>query len=214
MPWFKALLAAIGLAAAQAPAVSHAQSLIPGSSWSGPYWGLTGGGAWSDVKTATNSSDLVLSGHAGYGLQLSALYIGAEVDGGWGGSKSTSNLSPLFQSTLEVDWSASARARVGLVAGGALLYATGGMAWSGQTLGVHSLGSELSTSSKIVPGAVYGAGVEIKILPFVSARVEALRYDFSSQSSRFVDIIPTGLSSKSIDLDETVVRAGLSLRFN
>ncbi len=210
-------LAAFGLVVLFAPIGASAQSLIPGSGWSGPYWGLTGGGAWADVRGATSSSDLVWSGHAVYGLQLSAFYIGAEVDGSWGGARSSSYLSPLYASTLEVDWSATARGRVGLVVGGALLYATGGAVWSGQTLGVHELGRELSSSSRTVPGVVYGAGVEIKLLPFVSARVEALHYDYSAQGDRFQDALPASLSAAArsgLNLDETVVRAGLSLRFN
>ena len=213
----KILMAVFGLATLVVPTSAGAQNLVPGFGWSGPYWGLSGGGAWADVRNAKTSADLVWSGHAGYGLQLSSVYVGAEVDGAWGGTKSTSYLSALYSSSLEVDWSATARARVGVVAGGALLYVTGGAAWSGQTLGVHSLGHELSTSSKSIPGVVYGAGVELKILPFVSARLEALRYDYSSQSARFGDAIPAGISSgawKNINLDETVVRAGLSLRFN
>lgn len=212
-----AKLAAIGLAVLVAPTGASAQNLIPGSGWSGPYWGLTGGGAWADVRGANSSSDLVWSAHAGYGLQLSSLYLGAEVDGSWGGARSSSYLSPLYSSTLEVDWSATARGRVGVVVGGALLYATGGAVWSGQTFGVHALGSELSASSKIVPGVVFGAGVEIKLLPFVSARVEALHYDYSAQGARFQDALPASLSAtarSNLNLDETVVRVGLSLRFN
>lgn len=216
MPRRNRSIACLGLLAMLAPTTSMAQSLLPGG-WSGPYWGLTGGGAWADVKGANSSSDLAWSAHAGYGVQLSALYVGGEIDGTWGGANSTSHLSPLFSSSLEVDWSATARARVGVVIAGALIYATGGVAWSAQTLGIHSLGAELSSHTSTVPGAVFGAGVEVKVLPFVSARLEALHYDFSSQSDRFRDTLPASLSAgalRSIDLDETVVRAGLSLRFN
>ena len=196
---------------------AEAQSLIPGSGWSGPYWGVTGGGAWGDVKTGTKTSDLVWSGHLGYGLQVSALYFGAEVDGTWGGAKTGSYLSPLYNSTLTVDWTATARARVGLAAGGALMYVTGGFAWSEQTLGTYHLATPLSTTSKAIPGAVFGGGIEVKVLPFISARVEALHFDYSEQSREFSSAIPAGLSSgtwKGLGLDETVVRAGLSVRFN
>jgi outer membrane immunogenic protein len=196
---------------------ANAQSLLTGSSWSGPYWGLTGGGAWADVKNASKSSDLNFSGHMGYGLQISSLYFGGEVDAAWGGSSATTNISALYSSSLSVDWSASARARAGFTVAGALLYVTAGTAWSGQTFGVHSLGRELSTSTKTGPGLVYGAGIEMKVLPNLSARIEALHYDFSSQDARFRDALPSsiaGTARKGIDLDETVVRAGLTLRFN
>ena len=217
MSWRKTLIAALGAAAASGPVSSGAQSLTPGGSWSGPYWGLTGGGAWNDVKGTTGSADLIVSGHLGYGIQFSALYLGAEIDGTYGGTKSTSYLSPLYSSTLEIDWSATARARLGLAADGVLLYVTGGAAWSGQTLGIHGLGAAPAASSSVVAGTVLGAGVEMKLLPFVSARIEGLHTDYGSQGSRLRDALSAHLSSGSwMDprAQETVIRAGLSIRFN
>lgn len=217
MSRLRTAIVALGLATFLTSSGARAQSLIPGGSWSGPYWGLTGGGVWSDLKDARNRADLAWSAHAGYGLQIASLYLGGEIDGTWGGTRSGYFLSPLYSSTLELDWSATARARVGLVIGGALLYATGGVVWSGQTLGIHTLGGPPTASSRSVPGAVIGGGIELKILPFLSARLEALHYDYSSQSAKFLDNAPGGIPAaawRRIDFDETVVRAGLSLRLN
>jgi hypothetical protein len=208
----------LGLAiwALAASSAASAQSLVPGG-WSGPYWGLTAGGAWADAKHASKASDFVFSGHIGYGVQISALYLGGEVDGTWGGASTTSYLSPLYSSTLDVDWLVTARGRAGFAVSGILLYATAGVAWSGQTLGVHSLSGGETVSTKTVPGLVYGAGLEMKVLPFVSARVEALRYDYSAQGKSFADALPSSISAagrNGINVDETVVRAGVSIRFN
>jgi hypothetical protein len=175
------------------------------------------GGAWADLKGDDRTSRLAWGGHLGYGLQLSAFYLGIEGDGTWGGASGTSELTPLYSADLTVDWAASARARAGLVAGGLLFYVTGGVAWSGQTLGLHRLGSELSSDTSIVRGHVLGAGIEAKLLPFVSLRLEAQHYDFADQSSRFLPSLPAGLATgslKGLDLDQTVVRAGVTLRMN
>ncbi len=205
---------AIYLAMSMLPAPALAQSIIPGGGWSGPYIGITAGGAFANVKNATSASGLTWSGYAGYGINLSALYLGAEVDATWGGS-SAKIAGPLQTSELEVDWSTSARARVGVTFGGVLLYATGGAAWSRQSLGVASLAGGAGSTSKTLSGYVVGGGVEMKLLPFVSGRIEALHYDYSSGATDLqVGLPAAAISASSRGLDETVVRAGISLRFN
>jgi outer membrane immunogenic protein len=194
---------------------AKAQSLIPGGGWSGPYFGATAGGAFARVKNASSSSDLTWTGHLGYGFNISSLYLGAEVDATWGGATATTALSPLESSKLTLDWSTSARARVGIAGNGILLYVTGGAAWSGQSLAVASVLNGSSTSTKTIPGFVVGAGLEMKLLPYITGRIEALHYDFSSANPNFRVAIPAGFTAlTNRGLDETVVRAGISLRFN
>ncbi len=198
-------------------APAAAQSLLPGSSWSGPYWGVDGGVAWANAKEVRKANELTWGGHFGYGLQLGVLYLGGEVDATWGGASTSSYLSPLYSSTLDVNWTATARARAGLAVGDALLYVTGGAAWSGQTAAIHTLGSKLASENSIVNGTVIGAGIEFKPLPYIAVRLEGLRYDFSHDASDVIKSLPAGVSSsmlKGLGGDETVVRAGVSLRFN
>ena len=206
-------------AAAAGIAVSpvHAQSLLPGGNWSGPYWGLDAGAAWTNAKTVRKASDVIWGAHAGYGLNFSGIYLGLEGDGTWGGAEATSELSPSLSARLAVDWTASARARVGLMFGPALAYVTGGAAWSGQTVTIHNLGSSIAREDKILLGTVIGAGVEVTALPNIGIRLEALRYDFSGDASDAFKSLPAGLTSnalKGLSGDEAVVRAGVSLRFN
>ena len=134
------------------PAIS--QSLVTGGDWSGPYWGVSGGGAFADVKHATKSTDLSWSGHVGYGLSLTSFFVGVEFDGAWGGASATSYISPLYSSTLKVNWTTTARARVGFATNGLLLYVTGCAAWSHQSLSAYSLGSEVAFGDKVIPGSV------------------------------------------------------------
>jgi len=59
--------------------------------------------------------------------------------------------------------------------------------------------------------------LEIENLTLLYGRIEALHYDFASQSDRFVGIAPSSIPSaawKGLDSGDTVVRAGISLRFN
>ncbi len=206
-----ALFAAMATAPLAQPA--GAQSLLPGFGWSGGYVGIAGGGAFADVKSAKKAGDLVWTAYVGQGLRIANFYVGGEVDATWGGAKSSYYISPLYSSTAEADWSATARARAGLVAGGALIYLTGGVAWSAQSVGVYTLGREVAGSTKVLTGAVFGAGVELKLLPFATARVEALRYDFAQQGKSFAEVLQ-GTSWKTLDLDQTVIRAGINLRLN
>ena len=213
-------LMCIGLAAlgcCLSTGVSRAQYILPSVSWSGPYLGLQAGGAWATVQSAPSSGQLSWGGHAGYGLHMNPFYIGIEADATYGGSQSSTTYSALYSSKLGIDWTASTRARVGVVVGGALVYLTGGLGWSMQTLATHNLGQPVALEQRQIRGHVLGAGVEMKLLPFASVRLEALRFDFDDQSERFLPPPSSGLAEKlwkGLDTGETIVRAGVSLRLN
>jgi hypothetical protein len=59
-----------------------------------------------------------------------------------------------------------------------------------------------------VPAFVYGAGLELSVLQNVSLRFEALRFDNLNNSLR------SDWIGSSVKTDETVLRAGVSFRFN
>src|SRR5262245_52180900 len=75
--------------------------------WSGAYWGVNAGATWATATDVRRASDVAWGGHFGYGLQFSALYFGAEVDGTWGGARVSTDLSSTLTSSLEVDWTAT-----------------------------------------------------------------------------------------------------------
>ena len=211
-------LAFAALAAASLESgTAGAQGLLPSAAWNGPYWGVHADVAWANARQVRSARDLAWGAQVGYGLQLNLIYIGLEADATYGGLRTSSYLTPLYSSTLEVDWSATARARAGLAIGDALLYVTGGVAWSAQTYGIHTLGSPLSSEHRTVAGIVYGAGLEIKPLPFLAARIEGLRTDFSTESGPFPKALPAALAPsalKALNADETVVRASINIRLN
>lgn len=208
-------LAALAAIASGAPATgpAAAQSLVPGGAWSGAYLGVHGGTAWADAASVRRS-DLLLGGHIGYGLGLGALYLGIEADAAPSGTRRSYDLGPLYSSRVEVDWTASLRGRLGITLGSALLYGTAGAAWSGETIGTYRLATPLSAEAHRSTGLVYGAGLEINILPSLVGRIEALSYDVSDRGAAIARALPSGAPPSSVpgSLGETVVRAGITLR--
>src|SRR5215470_7525401 len=66
------------------------------------------------------------------------------------------------------------------------------------------------SSSGTVDGVVYGIGAEAFILPPVSIRLEALRYDYGTEKLS----VASGITALSgIDRGDTLVRAGVTLHF-
>jgi opacity protein-like surface antigen len=57
-------------------------------------------------------------------------------------------------------------------------------------------------------GLVYGAGLEMKFAPSISARVEGLHYSYKDQTLGY------GPVSTTIRQDSTVLRAGVTYHFN
>lgn len=206
----------LGLVAGVAPAGAQTTSLISGGAWSGLYWGGTVGVAATDLSRITDGPARLWAGHLGYGINIGALYFGAEVDSAWGGARRSFYVSPLYSSTTEVDWTATARGRVGLALGETLVYVTGGAAWSGQTVSVSTLGTQLSSSSQATLGTVIGTGIEVKLLPNIAVRLEAMHYNVSAPTLTSISQVPASIIGTPLHNagDETVVRAGLSIRFN
>src|SRR5262249_50272171 len=94
--------------------------------------------------------------------------------------------------------------------GPVLLYATAGWAWTGISTVQRTAAGTGVSSSGTVDGVVYGIGAEAYILPPVSIRFEALRYDYGTEKLSVASGV-TALSS--IDRGDTVVRAGVTLHF-
>ena len=122
--------------------------------------------------------------------------------GGGGGGGGTA--------TVDSDWNGTIRGRLGVTVGPALLYATAGYAWSGISLTERTAAGTQLKSHGTFEGAVYGVGAEAYVLPSVSFRLEALRYDYGAEKLS----VAAGTSAlQNLDHADTVVRAGLTLHF-
>ena len=182
--------------------------------WAGFYVGAHLGGGWGNARPKGLSTDPVsidgfLGGvHGGYNLQFGQVVVGAELDASWSGNDGMRFYAgPGAAVGANMDWMGSMRGRLGYAWDSFIVYGTAGLAVS--SLGVDTAGpGGFSSTRERMSGLVYGAGVEMKLTPQVSARFEALRYNFQDQTH------DTSAGALNIGADVTTVRAGINWHFN
>jgi outer membrane immunogenic protein len=227
---FVALLVGTQLAvAADLPRKPQPAPLLaptPVYSWTGIYFGINGGYGWGHqdpLNLITNRFDGrdvdfsggVFGGTFGAQIQSGHVVIGLETDLDWAGLKGSATFIPTVggvpigaaavTANANIDWEATARARIGYAEQNWLIYATAGLAILGTKGNITTppgincgtyLAINCSGTSKQV-GAVLGAGVEYGITQNISAKLEYLY-----------------LSAASLDLSHhSEIRAGLNYRF-
>jgi outer membrane immunogenic protein len=207
--------AAMALAVAGAPLILSVAARADGALapiWTGLYVGAQGGIDWADLDTDFNSGlstrGVSGGGHVGYNWGVGGLVVGVEADA------TVSNAEFGFttngnNSTLSTDWSGTLRGRVGVPVGPALYYATLGYAWSDVAISTSSGGGTFNDSRRF-DGIVYGVGAEAYVLPNLSVRLEALRFDYASDQLS----IAGAANTVEVDPSDTVVRAGLTFHLN
>ena len=185
-----------------------------GTIWSGAYVGAQVGMSWADFDTHElgnlNTTGAAFGGHIGYNIGFGGLMFGVEGDTLYENSSVGTSIVGGGGVSLNSHWNGSLRGRGGFSIGPALFYATAGWAWTGIST-VQRTGAGTSVSSSgVVDGVVYGIGAEAYILPPVSIRLEALRYDYGTEKLS----VASGVTALSgIDRGDTVVRAGVTLHF-
>jgi len=170
--------------------------------------------------TAANSPQLKPNGfiagvHAGYSYQTGSFVWGLEGDLSYFRLRaSTAGIFP-FPSTLpggllgpptltftattdiSTDWLATVRPRLGVAAGNALFYATGGLALTNEKVNQLSgvlNGAILSASiSETRIGWAAGGGIEYMFSPNWTVRAEYLHLDFGTANGAGINAIPTGV---------------------
>ncbi len=180
--------------------------------WTGIYGGIHIGGGWGTFDTTlgdVDSSGPTVGGHIGYLLRSGALVAGVEFDAGLSDVHHASNIGNNFTLVADVDWLVSARARVGVIAGPALFYATGGVAALGTSTQIGIGGFNASTSSTQT-ALVLGGGIEIGLNDKMAVRLEALHYFMDDE--RYT--LPNGLGTVESGGSLTTVRAGLTFFLN
>ncbi len=209
-----ALAAVAAVLALSSPATSaRADMLAP--IWTGAYVGFHGGGTWGSInfKDITNSDTSAWTGggHAGFNLGFGALVAGVEGDLTYDGSDGGYTFTGGGGGNLDTNWNATLRGRIGMPVGPALLYATAGFAWKDATY-VEANGAGLSASANhTFTGVVYGVGAETYVMPNLSLRLEALRYDYGTETVTFGG---AAAAVQEIDPSDTVVRAGVTFHLN
>ena len=210
----------------QRPPAGRLFNPTPVYSWTGIYVGLNGGFGWGQqdpLNLITNRFDGqsvdfsggLFGGTVGAQIQSGHVVLGFEADLDWAGLKGSGTLVPTIggvplsasaiNASANIDWEATARARVGYAQDNWLLYATGGLAvlgakasftpGIGATCGTFGIVNCSGTNKQV--GAALGGGIEYGITPNVSAKIEYLY-----------------LMAASLDISHhSEIRFGLNYRF-
>lgn len=174
--------------------------------WSGAYVGGNLGWGWGNFDNSNGpdtEGDGVQGGfHAGYNYLIAPdIVLGAEADFQFSDLDDTA-IAGGTTVTTSSDWNSSIRGRLGYAFDRFMIYGTGGLAIA--DVNFNANGAKDSTTAV---GWTAGAGVEGALTNHVTARLEYVHQDFGSES------FTLGGTRYSTDLDENIVRFGLSYKF-
>jgi outer membrane immunogenic protein len=183
----------------------------PPAIWRGVYAGANIGyrSNQNDIRgynASIANSSVQLGGHLGANMQWGQLVFGIESDithSNGAGNSAVNGASVMLRDS----WAATLRARAGYAIGQALIYGTAGVAVADQVV-TFSSPSVSGTLNDTKAGFVFGAGIDYKIAPQISTRLEALHYSYREQTLNW------GPGAQAIRQDSNVLRAGVSVHFN
>ncbi|MDA9506833.1 hypothetical protein XI09_19810 [Bradyrhizobium sp. CCBAU 11386] len=239
---------AFGASAADLPVKYKAPPPDPWS-WSGLYGGVNAGysfgrdtfdqslagippGREQQASGRVLPTGGVFGGQLGYNWQAGRWVLGLEGDAQWtgqrdpgcGGFECIQNYNAEVGAARvhhELEWFATARARLGLANAGYLLYVTGGGAWAGvrETATLQFDDSVASSTVRnTVAGWAFGGGIEGRLWQNWTVKVEYLHLDFRPTTTTTRIATTGGL----LPFDETntvrshvtdnIVRVGLNYR--
>jgi outer membrane immunogenic protein len=218
--------------------VSVTQAQTKDSTFSGLYLGVTGGYAYgkgdfegrllsdhtdssSDLVSEDGSAELdggMIGGLVGYDYQLdNGVVLGVVGDLSWVDTEGNADVAPSsvgvsgsdYSMDTSLSWLGTARARVGLQAGDALFYGTGGLAFGGLEASVLlDGGSEQGSDSSTHVGWAAGAGINYMLNENMMLGLEYLHVDLGDASYNFGSV-----GDGDIDVNMNVIRGTLSLKF-
>jgi high affinity Mn2+ porin len=221
---------ALGMLSLEGPAFAadiplKAPRLAPIHDWTGLYFGAHAGfgrghsdATLTDPAVATTSNFVggPIGGlQAGYNLQLpSRIVLGFEADVSFpnyiDGNSVISTLATAKSYVVEqMDFTGSARGRLGYAAGPWLFYATGGLAFTGERfLNTPAVGND-EKKLGVRLGWAAGGGVEVAFAPHWSLRLEYLYSEFQNGGVHFA----SGAATAST-LNFQSLRVGLNRRID
>ena len=203
-------IAALSVSAQAADLPSRMQapmlSAPPVFTWTGFYVGSTVGGITTDTKWSYDNdgsdryttSAVTVGGTVGYNYQMSNIVLGLEADYNW------ANIKDYENSGNTMDGFGTVRGRLGLAWDRALLYVTGGYAFSN----FKTCCGDNDESAKFGSGWTIGTGVEYAIMPHVTIKLEGLYMDFGHKT-----VAGCGNGFDKVKTTATVGRVGLNYKF-
>lgn len=204
-------LAVLGFAtaasAADMPARNYTKAppMVAAYNWTGFYVGLNAGYGW--VDTGGNPGGFVGGGQIGYNWQAigSPLVLGLEADIQGADIDQTETIGGI-SATSRAKAFGTVRGRIGYAFDRAMIYATGGWAYTRTSLDLSGPGGSIS-SSDWSSGWTLGGGLEYAFMGPWSAKLEYLHVDSGDVTLSLAGVPVTG------SYDINVVRAGLNYRF-
>lgn len=177
--------------------------VIDTSQWGGFYAGIYGGYSWFDANVSplgeAEDEDFKFGGYTGYNFEFdNQIVTGVELNGGFANAEASA-----AGTTVEQEWDASIRGRLGYAFENSLIYSFAGLA----VTGVEAR-SITGSDSQTLTGYNVGAGFERQILDGITARVE---YGFSDYGSESFGT--GGGVNNEIDFKEDSVNIGLGVKF-
>ena len=177
--------------------------VIDTSQWGGFYAGIYGGYSWFDANVSgvgeAEEEDFKFGGYTGYNFKFdNQIVTGLELNGGIANAEAS-----VGGTTIQQEWDASLRARLGYAFENSLIYSFAGLAVTGVEANAIA-----GSDSQSLTGYNLGAGFERQILDGVTARVE---YGFSDYGSETFSNGAGG--TNEIDLTEDSVNLGLGIKF-
>lgn len=151
----------------------------------------------NDGDSKLRSNGFTGGGQFGYNRQFGRLVVGGEVDFGANqasDSSSVTNEYPCCSPTaytigqeIKSNWRFTARPRVGVTAGKALIYGTGGLAitdlkYSALFTDTYASAVENGSIEKTKAGYTLGGGVEVKVAKHLSVKGEYLFSNFGRET--------------------------------
>ena len=204
----------------------------PGYSWAGLYVGASAGFGVGDTSTAISNitwyreedtpgsfkiADYDLNGaiygaHLGYNFQRGNIVFGVEVGiNGTDMDGSQGLLTSAITSERELDWYATAVARLGYASGKTLFYGFGGVAWADVTSKLSILGYTVDEQNETHVGWTAGLGIEHALSDRFSVRVEYSHVDLGEETTQY----DLGFVSfdKDVDVKFDAIKIGASYKF-
>jgi outer membrane immunogenic protein len=193
----------------------------PVATWTGTYVGVSGGGAWGSATVHNNVTGVDQTPRFDMNGGLVGVTVGANVQSGRavvGLEADTSAVSKTgsafefppnaaFRNEVRENWLSTFRGRVGYAQDNWLFYATGGGAVANVQ---HSIPGVISESQSHW-GWAAGAGVEVKLNPDWSAKVEYLYVGL--QDKTYFNPAPNAFhTNQGLRLDDHIVRVGVNYK--
>lgn len=189
--------------------------------WTGTYIGINGGygfdlrqgvaaGQVATIADLNAAPQGFLGGvHGGIGTRFgSYFYIGAEADIDGAALTGSATAPGLITANSKNTWLMSARARVGVIPFGHLMfYGTAGYGAGGGEFTIADIAGHTASVNPTLSGFTWGGGLEFQVTGNWLGRVEYLQYDFGNVS------VATPAAAFSLKDRVDVFRGGLSYKF-